>query len=1324
MRRNRILDARVALVSFACGVSLIAALLILVRGPESLLIIAIIPVGIAAALYPRWVYLSMFVLLAAAAAWTVAYLSKDVGESCKTLAALAVTTIGVAEIYRWLTQRRRAANQELRWQASLLTESPNPILRISADLRVLFSNPAAAELIRAHEGPSGRQLPGAWQALVAETLRTGRPTDAEWEAGSRVFLCRFVPVAAEGYVNTFLLDITDRHAAEATLRRQHEYLAALHETTLGLINHLDPVVLLDVIVNRATQLLDASFGWLYLLDQQDECLELKMVTKLDRSLIGVRLHPGEGLAGRVWRTGQPEVVEDYPSWSDRSPQFPIDLLRSAIGVPLKSGAQVIGVLGASQSDTARSFGSDEVEVLNRFAQLASISLENARLYAELRRQARELALLHEVRTALAGGADLSVVLRTVVDASAHTFGYTQVSMYLLQDGVLRLQHQVGYHAVIPVIPLSTGIMGRTARTGQAILVEDVRTDPDFLEAIPGVVSEVCVPLMDQGQVMGVLNVESTAGAQLTEADLHLLVALGEYVNLAIQRVRLYTEASQNEQRHRSVIENVREVIFQADAAGVWTYLSPAWTQITGFDVADTIGKPMVDFVHPNDRAGRMSDLQALVSDGCRSCQCEVRYLTVSGEFRWLDTHAWPLQTPGGGVSGMSGVLNDITERKLAEEELQVQQKFALYVMNTMGQGLTIAGTDGRWEYVNPAFAQMLGYAPEELVGKTMAEYLPVEERSRLERVRAGRLPGLASSYETRLQRADGSSLYALVTGTPHRRGNQFSGSISVVTDLTERQQIEQALALARDQAVEASRLKSEFLATMSHEVRTPMNSILGMNELLLGTTLSDEQREYAEAVQLSAEGLLSVIDDILDFSKIEANKLALIEGDFQVRSATEEVCEMFAATARAKGLALTAAVAPEAPAWLYGDVGRLKQVLVNLISNAVKFTDRGQVNIVVRVVDTTADRCTLRFEVVDTGIGISRIAHQRLFEPFTQVDGSMARKHSGAGLGLAISKRLVELMGGEIGVDSEAGAGAAFWFTVQCRLVLSAPAAAGAEAAGGAGPRSPALDRAAGVRILLAEDNPVNQRLAVLQLERLGYVVHAVADGRMAVDSILQAPHAYDLVLMDCQMPVIDGFEATRAIRLSDSPARCIPVIAMTANAMQGDREACLAAGMDDYVSKPVRPAQLDQVLRRWLSQPSGDSPGPRPAPAAARAGRADDVLDADLVTDLLDMTASGGPNAFDDLIAAFLAAMTERITALRSDIERQDAAALASTAHSLKGSSGSYGARRLSALARQLELIGRQGHVDGAAGLLQQAEDELIQVRRAFAAVPRPGAA
>jgi CheY-like chemotaxis protein len=479
-----------------------------------------------------------------------------------------------------------------------------------------------------------------------------------------------------------------------------------------------------------------------------------------------------------------------------------------------------------------------------------------------------------------------------------------------------------------------------------------------------------------------------------------------------------------------------------------------------------------------------------------------------------------------------------------------------------------------------------------------------------------------------------------------------------------------------------------------------MNGVMGMSELLQGTELSARQRRLAQTITRSAEGLLEIINDILDFSKIEAGKLELETIEFGLREIVEETIEILGVRARAKGLELKCVIESSVPAAVLGDPVRLRQVLVNLAGNAIKFTESGAVTVRARAVDP---RGQLRFEVTDTGIGISEEAQTQIFSAFSQADSFTTRKYGGTGLGLAICRQIVGLMGGEIGVHSTLNRGSTFWFEVRMEPAAD-PAATFVGASSGWSPDfiPEEMIPGSGPLVLLVEDNPVNREVAVGMLENLGYRTESAGNGMLALEAVSEA--AYAAVLMDCQMPVMDGLSATAEIRRREARtggAR-LPIVALTANAMQGNRERCLAAGMDDFLSKPFTQLELGEVLRKWV--PASQSPVRREGEAPAGDACRFPLIDAGV---LRDIAALGRPALLTSLIDLYLQHSPALIGAIETAARNRQRAPLGEAIHTLKSSTANLGGARLAALLKECETMVGGGRVEEAALPLQRIRSE-----------------
>ena len=604
--------------------------------------------------------------------------------------------------------------------------------------------------------------------------------------------------------------------------------------------------------------------------------------------------------------------------------------------------------------------------------------------------------------------------------------------------------------------------------------------------------------------------------------------------------------------------------------------------------------------------------------------------------------------------------------------------------------------DERVLNVNRRACEIYGFTREEFLQISLADISENVARGQ-QQIRDTLESGVYHNFESTQFRKDGSRMFLEINASAIEYEGQ-PAILSINRDVTERRRSE-ALRLAKEAAERAAQTKTQFLANMSHEIRTPMAGVIGLADLLLTTDLDRQQAEYARLIQSSALSLLRLIDDILDFSKIEAGKLAIEEVAFDLRSTLAQVIDLLRLAAAAQGTSLRLEVAEDLPDWVRGDPGRLRQVLVNLVGNAVKFTEAGTVT--VRAAISADGR--VRIEVEDNGIGIPYESQGRLFELFSQADDSTSRRYGGTGLGLAISHRIVEAMRGEIGFESSPGEGSTFWIALELPPA-EPPAAEPAPAVAG----RPGLAR----HILTAEDNAINQLVITEQLKALGHEVTAVSNGLEAVQAVKTGE--FDLVLMDCQMPQLDGYEATLRIRRLPGAAGRIPIVALTAHAVQEELDKCLAVGMNDTITKPFREEVLRRKLERWL--------GPSGPPDGAGGEAAESALDLRQI----DSLRAAAPDAGEDFLPKLIGLFRDRpyLDEMRRALDLGDRAVLRARAHGLKGTAAFLGAARLSGLCAELERLPLDAPAQECRDQLSRIEAEHGRVLRELEALTAATAA
>jgi len=722
-------------------------------------------------------------------------------------------------------------------------------------------------------------------------------------------------------------------------------------------------------------------------------------------------------------------------------------------------------------------------------------------------------------------------------------------------------------------------------------------------------------------------------------------------------------------------------------------------------------------IHPDDLQDVLTTALGCLERWTGMNKLFYRLRTKNGEYRSFCDFCVAMKDEKNGVIFFRSCLLDLSRQREMEEAAAMSEERFRSLNEDLPVMVCEFLEDGTLTYVNREYADYFRTTPEELVGRPFLDLLPEEARDAARRNYLSLTPRAPSTcYVHKAIHPDGE----LRWHEWRNRGffDEDGGALffrGVGSDITERRRAEEELLLARKRAEAASAAKSEFLAAMSHEIRTPMNGVLGMTELLLDTSLDAKQRRLAATILKSAESLLDILNGILDLSKIEAGKMELQSLDFDLAALLEDLGAATSASAGRKGLAFRCFIAPDVPLFLKGDPGRLRQILVNLAGNAIKFTREGEVRVDVSLserYDRGDGTVPLRFSVRDTGIGIPHEKIPSLFDRFTQV-GASSGQYGGTGLGLAISKQLVELMGGTIAVESEEGKGTEIGFTIPFK---KQPEGAGRDETRRASSAESLRFEGTDARILLVEDDHINRSVALGVLEKFGFRADVAENGEEALAALKKG--TYDLVLMDCRMPVMDGYEATRRIRSLDGAAARVPVVAMTASAMSGEREKCIASGMDDYLIKPISRAALLETLIRWLPG-EGLNEERLSFPDDVKNRLAENVPDGEVWNrDALLELFDGDEKMSGVVVAEFLECMPGKMEELNTAFLRGDMELVKTTAHTIKGCVGNIGAGAMHSVAEALEAAARSGDRSVAATAFEELQREFERLEREMRAM------
>ncbi|MHB1206515.1 MAG: PAS domain-containing protein [Rhodospirillaceae bacterium] len=1174
-----------------------------------------------------------------------------------------------------------------------------------------------------------------------------------------------------------VVEVTARREAAARLEKRAREATLLHEGVKLMAESASLPAALRALIDMVCHAIGWPIGHVFMVQPNTSELQSTDIwhdhdparyAALSAINAGMKFAPGVGLPGNVWMTGRPIWVADIVVDSQFAHLRDFSGLHGAVAFPITVRGETRAIVEFF-SDRIQDEDADLLRVLESLGRQIGGVIERQESAENLMRQAREQYLLHAGMTLAADAPSFESVIQRTLDMVCETIGWPVGHAYVLADPaaeelapthIWHLDDTEAHRAFRDAtartrLRRGQGLPGRVWESQRPTWIEDLTKDANFprgkILAAPSLRAAICMPVQVGGTFRAVLEFFAE---DVTPRDMDLLRVfgtLGLQLGSVVERQEAYEELRRSRESLELAIQASDAGHFDIDAKTGKAYWSPRVREMFGITSPDFRLTPEVlaRFVHPDDQPEFLADLEEYRMRNT-PLNAEVRIVRPSGEPIWLHIRAVRQLDKFGQPLRSIGFVRDISVQKSAQRALAESERKVRNRIEGSIQGLVI---HRRYKplFCNLAFARQLGY---QLVDDVLA----------LDSLASHRVPedtfdvddlwrrGLAGEFDGKLREV------AIIDRDGRRKWLEtlwqmidWEGGIAcqmIVMDVTERIEREKELAAARDRltrqadelaalaqnlqfesdrAEDASTAKSQFLAMMSHELRTPMTGVLGMADLLMMSGQTEEQKELTQLLIRSARALLDLLNDILDFSKIEAGQLEIESTPFRLGDVISDVKTLFGSVASEKGLTLETRLPPTYWNTVIGDPKRLRQVLSNLVANAVKFTAKGTIVLTLKQERIEGGGLWLRFAIADTGIGMSQDDIERLFKPFVQADVSTARKYGGTGLGLAICKRLVLAMEGEIGVESTPGKGSVFSFAVRVghdRLGEAAAPVALPERPDPVAPAAAAVPR----RILLAEDSETSRRLISMMLIRLGHTVAIANDGAEAV--ALAKTNTYDVVLMDMQMPVMDGPDATREIRKMGGACANLPVIALTADVIADNRATYFAAGINAIVAKPVDWNQLDAEMTRQIAAAgervgAGGGKGRAPKPVTQKAGFKETgagsaanapvqpiILDEDMIKSLIDAL---GEDVFAPMITTFRNNMVQYRDDLAAAVTAGDLRKAKRTAHALKGLCAQFGAPRASSLAKFIEVDSKS--LAEIEAVLAQVAETVVATEQALAA-------